>query len=636
MASSGPDGPAPDPTRQPRRGSIPNEEGLRALGSMIEGNSGSGKSPGSDPEPSPGDSAGVAIEVPAVPPGLTDGSDPEPPSDPSVVHAGRTKSTGTFDETGLQNLGDQIKHRHKRKRHSHRATKPPKRFKKTKRVLLALVILIVAGVGSVAGYGYYLNHELHRLDVKGLIDSPTTGADAGTENILMVGSTDRCALTVQNPAYGLCSQGVNGVNSDVIMILHLDPNKHTVSILSIPRDLFVPNARTTGANKIDAALYQGPSQLVAAINEDFGIPIQHYVVLNFDTFANVVNALGGVKMYFPMPVFDAYSGLNQQTTGCVALDGLHALQVVRARHLQYQGPGVTTSNPNYWPFENSSDLARIRRDHEFLRVLATAVAKNGLSNPITDTQLVNGVASQLSVDSKFSISDMINLVLNFHGVNAGSAPQYTLPVQVSQTGDYTYKGGSYGSIEFPAAAQDQQVIQQFLGINTTTDSMHGGKLPAPSSVTVSVMNGSGTTNQATTTSAALGALGFTMTGLGDSTPVGAEAETVVYYAQMTPGAEAAAQLVASSISGAVIMAFDPTQVTPGSQVTVVTGTQFSVNPPAASGSATTVGGGASTTSQAPTTTSTTSSGAFQPPSAAVTPLQPWDPRSCTASGGEGP
>ena len=209
-------------------------------------------------------------------------------------------------------------------------------------------------------------------------------------------------------------------------------------------------------------------------------------------------------------------------------------------------------------------------------------------------------------------------------------------MQVSQIGDYTYKGGSYGSIEFPAAAQDQQVIQQFLGINTTTDSMHGGKLPAPSSVTVSVMNGSGTTNQATTTSAALGALGFTMTGLGDSTPVGAEAETVVYYAQMTPAAEAAAQLVASSISGAVIMAFDPTQVTPGSQVTVVTGTQFSVNPPAASGSATTVGAGASTTTPAPTTTSTTSSGAFQPPSAAVTPLQPWDPRSCTASGGEGP
>ena len=178
----------------------------------------------------------------------------------------------------------------------------------------------------------------------------------------------------------------------------------------------------TGANKIDAALYDGPSQLVAAINENLGIPIQHYVVLNFDTFANVVDALGGVKMYFPEPVFDAYSGLQVLTPGCVDLDGFHALQVVRARHLQYKPPGVTTTDPAYWPFENQSDLARIRRDHEFLRVLATAVAKNGLSNPITDGQLISSVAPQLDVDKHFSTSDMVAMVLDFHGVNAEHGP----------------------------------------------------------------------------------------------------------------------------------------------------------------------------------------------------------------------
>ena len=79
----------------------------------------------------------------------------------------------------------------------------------------------------------------------------------------------------------------------------------------------------------------------------------------------------------------------------MSLDGFHALQVVRARHLQYKPPGVTTQDPDYWPFENQSDLARIRRDHEFLRVLGTAVAKNGLSNPVTDEQLISSVAPQL-------------------------------------------------------------------------------------------------------------------------------------------------------------------------------------------------------------------------------------------------
>jgi LCP family protein required for cell wall assembly len=509
----------------------------------------------------------------------------------------------------------------------------PKRHRKTKWILGTVAVLIVVAVGGTAGYAWYLNHEIHRIDVRGLVDVPTSGADAGTENILMVGSTDRCALTVQNAAYGLCSQGVNGVNSDVVMILHLNPSNHSVSILSVPRDLFVPNARTTGANKIDAALYQGPSQLVAAINENLGIPIQHYVVLNFDTFANVVDALGGVKMYFPMPVYDAYSGLKVLTPGCVALDGLTALQVVRARHLQYKAPGVTTDLPQYWPSENLSDLARIRRDHEFLRVLGSAVAKQGLSNPITDTRLVSSVASQLDVDRQFSSSDMVNLILNFHSVNVNSAPQLTLPVEVDQSqSGYTYKGGAYGDVEFPSITQDQQVIDQFLGESGTTNTMTGKPLPDPSTVSVSVLNGTGAYNQATTTSASLGAFGFHMVGVGDSQSVGTESETTVYFAQKTAADQAAAQAVARSMSGAVVTALGPT--TDGAQVTVVTGTQFTVNPPATTAT-TAPASGSPTTGSTTSTTAPASTSGFLAPTAAVTPLQPWDPRACTPSGGEG-
>jgi LCP family protein required for cell wall assembly len=503
---------------------------------------------------------------------------------------------------------------------------------------VTLVLVLVAG--AAAGYGWYLNHEIHHIDLHNLTSAPVKGDDAGTENILMIGSTDRCALKVQNPAYGLCSQGVTGVNSDVVMILHLNPVNHSVSILSIPRDLFVPNARSDGANKIDAALYQGPDQLIAAIEEDFGIPIQHFVELNFDSFINVVQALGGIKMYFPEPVYDAYSGLNIQTTGCIQLNGTQALQVVRARHVQYKGPGVTSTNPAHWPQEAQSDIARIRRDHEFLRVLATAVKAKGLSNPLTDQQLVSGVVGQLTVDSGFSASAMISLVLGYHDVDVGTAPQLTMPVAVDQFGSYTYQGGSYGDIEFPAEPQDHNAVEQFLGVKSgSEDTYTGGTLPAPSSVSVSVLNGSGAYNQATTTSQGLQALGFHIGTIGDSPPVGREAETVVYYASKTPAQLAAAQAVANSLSGAVIMALDPTQVKAGSQVTVVTGTNFSVNAPPAT--ATTASAGAGTPST--TTTSTTdnsgntgNSGAFQAPTPPVESLQPWDPRSCTASGGEGP
>jgi len=447
----------------------------------------------------------------------------------------------------------------------------------------------------------------------------------------MVGSTSRCALTVQNAAYGLCSEGVNGVNSDVIMILHADPVHHRLALLSIPRDLFVPNARNTGANKVDAGLDQGMTQVVAAIEEDFGIPIQHAVSLNFDQFANIVDALGGINMSFPISVFDAESGLNVKAATCVHLDGTQALQVVRARHLQYDAPGTTGSNAEYWPQEALSDLARIRRDHEFLRVLASAVAKRGLGDPITDVDLINSVKADLTFDQSWSVSDMAHLVLDFHSIDIQKVPQLTLPVAVVNDpdgggGGLMFRGANYGDAEFPAQSQDQSVIDQVLGIGATTDSLTGDPLPAPSSVTVSVMNGTGAYDQAGDTASALSALGYQTVGVGDTTPVGDVAETVVYYGSRTPAVEAAAERVVRSMSGSVIMAFDPKQVVDNAQVTVVTGTQFAVTAPPASSTATSVG-------TAPATTSTTNpraASSIATPSAATMNLQAWDPRACPA------
>jgi LCP family protein required for cell wall assembly len=509
-------------------------------------------------------------------------------------------------------------------------------------VLIGLSFLLVLTLGGVA-YAYYVAHDLNRVTVKGLHAPLTTGSEAGTENILMMGSTSRCALTVQNPAYGLCSQGVDGVNSDVIMILHADPATHQLALLSIPRDLFIPNARAEGANKIDAGLYQGPTQLVAAIEEDFGIPIQHTVEVNFDQFANVVTALGGIDMSFPMSVFDANSGLNVQAAPCVHLNGTQALQVVRARELQYDGdPGTDGSDAELWPKEALSDLARIRRDHEFLRVLATAVSKKGLGNPITDLDLINSVKSDLTFDAQWPVDNMENLVLDFHSVDVNSVPQLTLPVSVvydpdgpPNTGDYEYQGSTgsgYGDVEFPSEAQDQSAIDRVLDIKPKTDSMTGQPLPAPATVTVSVQNGTGMDDQATETAAALSAFGFRAAPAGDVAPVGDLAETVVYYGSRAPAAEAAAEAVSHSMSGAVIMAYDPSQVTAGAEVTVVTGTQLAVNTASpTSTSAQTTGAGSATSSapSAPPTTTTTNMN-IAGPSASNTRSQPWDPRACSA------
>lgn len=501
-----------------------------------------------------------------------------------------------------------------------RGPRPPRasrRVRLRRTILVTLTILLVIVIAG-AGYVYHVTHDLKRMDVRGLSSAFTSGQEVGTENILMAGSTSRCALKVQNPAYGLCSQGVNGVNSDVIMILHVDSTHHRLSLMSIPRDLFVPNARSGGPNKIDAALDQGLSRLVSAIEEDLGIPIQHAVSLNFDQFANIVDALGGINMSFPMSVFDAQSGLNVRAAPCVHLNGTQALEVVRARHLQYHSPGTTTEYAQHWPQEGQSDLARIRRDHEFLRVLASAAAKRGLGNPISDLDLINSVKSDVTFDQSWSVNDMAHLLLDFHSTDVGAVPQLTLPVAMvndpdGPSGDLIYRNGNFGQVEFPALSQDLSVIEQTLGVEPKTDTMTGQPLPPASSVTVSVANGSGLSNQATDTANALSALGFQSTGVADTPRVGDVAETVVYYGSHSPTVEAAAEKVLRSMNGSVVMAYNPAKVVDGAQVTVVTGTQFAVNAPAGK----------------TTTTATTSTRAIATPNPPNSDLEPWDPRACS-------
>ena len=160
------------------------------------------------------------------------------------------------------------------------------------------------------------------------------------------------------------------------------------------------------------------------------------------------------------------------------------------------------------------------------------------------------------------------------------------------------------------------------------------------------MNGTGAYNQASDTAQSLKSLGFNIGTEGDVDSVGQYSETVVYYSSKTPSELAAAQAVADSMSGAVIMADDASQVQAGSQVTVVTGSDFTVNPPPAQTTPTSAGATTTpTTAAASSNTGSTGSGttgnsgadsgAFQPPTSTVTPLAPWDPRACTASGGEG-
>jgi len=496
-----------------------------------------------------------------------------------------------------------------------------KKWSLKRKIVTAICILLIAAVGFAGWDVWQLDHKLNHLAVGNL-----TTSVGGAENILVAGSTNRCNLKVQNAQWGFCSQGVTGVNSDIIFIVHVVPSTHTVSLLSIPRDTFVPNARSGDqAFKIDAALYEGPTQLVNAIQQDFAIPIQHYAEVGFDGFVNIVNAVGGIKMNFPMPVYDSESYLDIKTPGCQLLNGVEALQVVRARHLQYDPPDIKTSDVYLWPQEAVSDIARIARTHEFLRVLASTVDAKGLGNPITDQKLVDAIAPQVQVDSGLSTSSMLQLMEDLHAVSINNVPQYTLPISTPDFGDYIYNGVDYGDVVFPTEASDQHVINEFLGVKNTDDTMTGKSLPTPSSVSVNVIDGSGTSGEAIQVMSSLSDLGFNVLGEpGAASPLSYKAnETVVNYA--SPSTEADAEAVARQMTGSVILSENSNLVTAGSDVTILTGNGLTVNtPPTASSSST-----ASSPTPSSTTVTTMATTGLSPASSATQALSAWDPRACT-------
>ena len=328
-----------------------------------------------------------------------------------------------------------------------------------------------------------------------------------------------------------------------------------------------------------------------------------------------------------MPVYDSESYLHIKTPGCQLLNGVEALQVVRARHLQYDPPSLHTSDVYFWPQEVESDIARINRTHEFLRVIAGTVTAKGLGNPITDQKLIDAIAPQVQVDNGLSTAAMLQLAEEFHAVNIDSVPQYILPISTTDFTSYIYDGTNYGEVVFPAEANDQQVINEFLGVSNSTDTMTGHALPRPESVTVNVINGSGTPDQATQTTAALQALGFKMVGQpGSATPLSSEAEeTVVNYAGSET--EAAAESVARQLTGPVILSQDANMITAGSDVTVLTGTGLSVNAPASSSSTTSTTGSSAQSSTSSSSSATSTS--LEAPTLSTQALSAWDPRTYT-------
>ncbi len=326
------------------------------------------------------------------------------------------------------------------------------------RVLIALVVVVLVVVG--AGYGYF------RFEWSKVSSSPckicVAAANGAPYNVLLIGSDSRVGETAAEAQQFGDASNAGGQRSDTIKIIHVDPQTGTASSLSIPRDTYVTlsgmpaNSELATHNKINAAFGAGPDALIQTIENTFGIPISHYIVINFFGLEDAVNALGGISMDFPYPVRDhdcltgvCYnnSGLDIPTAGCQVLDGSQTLSLSRSRFFQYYDNGEWRSDP-------TSDIGRIERQN--LIIEAVVDKAKGTINPVRLNDLLTSLVHDFSKDNGLSPGDLYSLAERYKAFSGSSLQAYTLPT----TGAVSSVAGD---VELVEPEEASQVITQFLG-----------------------------------------------------------------------------------------------------------------------------------------------------------------------------
>ena len=305
-------------------------------------------------------------------------------------------------------------------------TPPPlparRRLSGGKKTLLGFLIVAVLGVFGAVGYIYYLDSRIEKIPDEAL-PSLEEEIDQGFRNILVVGSDSREDLPEGFDNFG----DFAGERTDVIMIAHIVPDVGG-QLLSLPRDLKV-NIPGNGTNRINAAfVFGGPDLLVQTIQNNFGIPIHHYVEIDFGGFARVVDALGGVTKTFDHAARDAKSGLDVEA-GTIKMDGETALAYARSRNYQELIDGS-------WQSVNGSDIGRTHRQQEVLLLMFDQATSP--SSAFNLPGFATTFAGQITADAGFTPAIIIDLGRTALGLDRGEIATMTLPVTGSTEGGIAY------------------------------------------------------------------------------------------------------------------------------------------------------------------------------------------------------
>jgi len=320
-------------------------------------------------------------------------------------------------------------------------------------------------------------------------------------NVLVLGSDSREGLTPEQQESFGDTDAVPGRRADTIMLLHLDEDREKAVLVHFPRDLRVADPEGNMV-RINSIYSLGPDVMVKTVSDFTGMPIHHYLEVDFNGFNRIADAVGGIQVYFREPVRDQDSGLHQPQ-GCVTIEGDQALAFVRARKID-------------------DDFGRIERQQLFLKLMVEKISTAGVVlRPDRVISLVNVFSQAVTYDAELSLGDIRTIGLRLRTFNSGN-----LDMRVVPSAGARIEGVSY------VVANEPQTRALFSALQLRQPLPDYGRTGVsaidPEDVRVSLLNGTAVDKLAFNEGELLKTRGFQVVETGNTIP---HLVTTVYYAE---------------------------------------------------------------------------------------------------------
>ncbi|MFD2077609.1 cell envelope-related function transcriptional attenuator common domain-containing protein [Actinopolymorpha cephalotaxi] len=388
-----------------------------------------------------------------------------------------------------------------------RSSRAPRRRRALRLTALVLAVVLVI-IAVVAGFALSrLSGNVSTFDARGLAmhrPPPQKANTAGDtpENVLLLGSDTRAGAGNRTLGGGGAAIG----RSDTAILVHVyADHRHAVAV-SIPRDTLVdiphcrlpdgtwssPQSQTmfNSAFTMGLTVAGNPACTQNTVEKLTGMRVDHTIVVDFEGFAAITKAVGGVRVCVPNNVYAGDLNPNLGRRGKLVLgkgirtvSGRTALDYVRVRH----GIG------------DGSDIGRIKRQQAFLASLAAKVRATEF-DPTKLAPLADAASKALTVDPDLgSATKLLTFALSMRNLGLHDIRFVTVPWQFE---------GSHVRMVQPDAEQLWSALRADRpldagGDNGGTNTGHG--------ITISVFNGTRTSGLAAAAAGRLRADGFKVT-----------------------------------------------------------------------------------------------------------------------------